>query len=172
MLRALEPGYERFGQTVLPVLLRDRCQDHCAASRRNSALVGATPPPREVLTGWDLSARSSSRECRRARTGGSRLLLAAPLVVLLLAAGVQAVRLPALTMLVVGLVVLRLTRRPVADAWAACVPIAVSLAWGIGGQPSDASDGSDCANPLSPPATWRLAEAVLVLAAVGLYTVQ
>src|SRR5438034_10278529 len=40
---------------------------------------------------------------------GSRLLLAAPLVVLLLAAGVQAVRLPALTMLVVGLVVLRLT---------------------------------------------------------------
>src|SRR5213078_1247153 len=99
---------------------------------------------------------------------GSRLLLAAPLVVLLLAAGVQAVRLPALTMLVVGLVVLRLTRRPVADAWAACVPIAVSLAWGIGGQPSDASDGSDCANPLSPPATWRLAEAVLVLAAVGL----
>src|SRR5436190_22092703 len=99
---------------------------------------------------------------------GSRLLLAAPLVVLLLPAGVQAVRLPALTMLVVGLVVLRLTRRPVADAWAACVPIAVSLAWGIGGQPSDASDCSDCANPLSPPATWRLAEAVLVLAAVGL----
>jgi membrane protease YdiL (CAAX protease family) len=88
--------------------------------------------------------------------------------VLLLAAGVQEVRLPALATLAVGFVVLRLTRRPAADAWATCLPIAVSLAWGIGGQPSGASDGSDCANALSPPAIWRLGEGVLVLAAVGL----
>ena len=47
------------------------------------------------------------------------------------------------------------------------MPVAISLAWGIWPAPPAAADGSDCANPASPVAAWRLAEAVVVLAALA-----
>jgi membrane protease YdiL (CAAX protease family) len=50
---------------------------------------------------------------------------------------------------------------------AAVIPVAVNLAWGTWPPPTPA--GLEwCADPLSPPAMWRLAEAVVVFAAVGL----
>ncbi|HYH92906.1 MAG TPA: CPBP family intramembrane glutamic endopeptidase [Candidatus Saccharimonadales bacterium] len=52
---------------------------------------------------------------------------------------------------------------PVRWAWAAALPIALSLTWGLFAPPALAIDGSDCANPLSPVATWRALEAFVVL---------
>ncbi|HEX8941300.1 MAG TPA: CPBP family intramembrane glutamic endopeptidase [Candidatus Limnocylindrales bacterium] len=57
-------------------------------------------------------------------------------------------------------------------AWAAAVPIGVSLSWGLV-VPPIAPGGADCANPASPFAVWRVAEALLAvgtLVVVGLLT--
>jgi membrane protease YdiL (CAAX protease family) len=99
---------------------------------------------------------------------GRRILLGLPLALLLLAASSMALRLPILAAPVIGFVSLRAVRSPFAAAWAATVPVAISLGWGIGGQPTGAPGGSDCANPMSPPAVWRLVEAALVLATIAL----
>ena len=47
------------------------------------------------------------------------------------------------------------------------MPVALSLFWGGLPAPAPASDGSDCANPASPVATWRAIEAVVVLVALA-----
>lgn len=91
---------------------------------------------------------------------------AAPVALLAVAAGVHDVRLPILAILVIVFLVARSRRDPIASAWAATLPVAVSLVWGLVPDPVAAADRSDCANPLSPPAVWRLGEAVLALACV------
>jgi membrane protease YdiL (CAAX protease family) len=44
--------------------------------------------------------------------------------------------------------------------------VALSLCWGSLAAPLAALDGSDCANPGSPVATWRALEALIVLASL------
>lgn len=100
----------------------------------------------------------SLRATRRAT-----LVAGTPVALLAFAAVLQEARLPALVVLIGGLVALR------GDAvgrwaWAAPIGAAISLAWGLQTAPAAAPDGSDCASPFAPPATWRLAEAVLVVA--------
>jgi len=65
-----------------------------------------------------------------------------------------------------------LRRSPLAWPVAAGIPVAINLAWGTVAVPVAAADLRDCANLLSPPALWRLAEAVTVLLAVGLLAVR
>ena len=90
-----------------------------------------------------------------------------PLALLAFAAAIPLLRLPILVALVVGTAVGIARGAPVRWAWAAAVPVAVSLAWAVWPTPLAASDGSDCANPGSPVAAWRMAEAVVVLAALA-----
>jgi membrane protease YdiL (CAAX protease family) len=91
-----------------------------------------------------------------------------PLVLLALAAAVVPLRIPVLVALVAGAAVGIARDAPVRWAWAAAVPASISLAWGIWLAPPAAADGSDCANLASPVAAWRMAEAFVVLAALGI----
>lgn len=52
-------------------------------------------------------------------------------------------------------------------AWAAPLPIAILLTWGLIPAPLAAADGTDCGSALSPPALWRLAESLVVLVTIG-----
>ena len=88
---------------------------------------------------------------------------AVPLGLLILAAAVPTVRLPVLVVLAAGTAVAVARDAPVRWAWAAGVPVALSLVWGGFAAPLAATDGSDCTDPASPVATWRAIEAVIVL---------
>ncbi len=90
-----------------------------------------------------------------------------PLVLLGLGAAIPLLRLPVLVALVAGAAVGIARGAPVRWTWAAAVPVAVSLSWGLWSAPLAATDGSDCANPGSPVAAWRVAEAVVVLSALA-----
>ena len=90
-----------------------------------------------------------------------------PLALLALAAAVVPLRLPVLVALAAGTAVGVARDAPVRWAWAAAVPVSISLAWGVWLAPAAAADGSDCANLGSPVAAWRMAEAFVVLAALG-----
>ena len=91
-----------------------------------------------------------------------------PLVLLGLAAVFVPLRIPVVIALVAGAAVGIARGAPVRWAWAAAVPVASSLAWAVWPAPPTASDGSDCANLGSPIAAWRVAEALVVLAALGI----
>ena len=61
-----------------------------------------------------------------------------------------------------------LTRRSVLRwAWAAPIPIAVWLTWRTISAPLADPGGLQCADALSPPAAWRLAQALLALGTLG-----
>jgi len=90
-----------------------------------------------------------------------------PLALLALAAAFPILRLPVLLALVAGTAVGIARDAPVRWGWAAAVPVAVSLAWGFWPAPLAAADGSDCTNPMSPVASWRALEAIVVLATLG-----
>jgi membrane protease YdiL (CAAX protease family) len=85
-----------------------------------------------------------------------------PLALLALAAAFPLLRLPVAVALVAGTAVGIARDAPVRWAWAAGVPVAISLAWGAFAAPQAAADGSDCASLTSPVALWRAAEAVVV----------
>lgn len=90
-----------------------------------------------------------------------------PIGLLVLAAVVRPARLPVLVLLTLGTVAAwRVDRRRTAG-WAAAVPVAISFAWGLVPAPEAARDGSTCASPAAPFATYRVAEAVLALGAVA-----
>jgi len=91
-----------------------------------------------------------------------------PLVLVLLAAAIREVRLPVLIALTAGTVVAIRRDAAVRWAWAAPVPVSLSLAFGLIVAPVADPGGADCANIGSPIAMWRLLEAVLVLGTVGL----
>ena len=57
-------------------------------------------------------------------------------------------------------------RRPEVAAWAGTIPVAVSLAWGLIPSSLDATDGTTCASPVAPCATFRLVDGVLALGAL------
>jgi membrane protease YdiL (CAAX protease family) len=89
-----------------------------------------------------------------------------PVLLLVLAAGVRETRLAVLVALLAGTSVAIHRQASVRWAWAAPVPVAVSLAWGLIVPPVADPGGADCALITSPPAVWRLVEAVLVLVSV------
>jgi membrane protease YdiL (CAAX protease family) len=91
-----------------------------------------------------------------------------PLVLIVLAAAVRETRLPVLIALAAGTVVALRRDAPVRWAWAAPVPVALSLTYGLLVPPEVDPLGGDCASMVSPLAMWRLLEAVLVLGTVGL----
>jgi len=91
-----------------------------------------------------------------------------PLLLLALAAAIAPLRIPVLVALVAGAAVGVARGAPVRWAWAAGVPVAISLAWGFWPAPHAASDGSDCGSLGSPVALWRLAEALVALAGLGI----
>lgn len=95
----------------------------------------------------------------------SRILDLAPLALLGLAATIRPARLPVLVVLVAGFVALR--RRDERLPWAGAIPVAVSLAWGLVPLPPEATDGTTCASPTAPFATFRLVEAGLALGALA-----
>lgn len=94
-----------------------------------------------------------------------------PLVLLVLAAAAPGLRLPLLIALALGAGVAITRDAPVRWTWAAGVPVALSLLWGGLAAPTLAIDGSDCTNPASPVATWRVIEAVIVLGALAVLAV-
>jgi membrane protease YdiL (CAAX protease family) len=91
---------------------------------------------------------------------------AVPLVLLALAAVQADTRFVVLILLALGATVAVRREAPVRWAWAAALPVAVSLAWGqltFGA----GSSGDTCADPASPLVVARVVEAVLVLAVLG-----
>jgi membrane protease YdiL (CAAX protease family) len=90
-----------------------------------------------------------------------------PVLLILLAAAVRETRLAVLVALVAGTSVAIHRKASVRWAWAAPVPVAIALSWGLITPPAADAGGADCALITSPPAVWRLAEAILVLGAVA-----
>lgn len=86
-----------------------------------------------------------------------------PLGLLAVGAVVPGMRILVLVALALGAAVGKARHAPVRWAWAAAVPVALSLVWGTWPAPSGAADGSDCADPASPVASWRALEAIVVL---------
>ena len=97
--------------------------------------------------------------------GAARALL--PIVLVLLAAGIRETRLAVLVALVAGTLVAIRREAPVRWAWAGPVPVAASLAFGLIPPPTADPTGLDCTNIASPPAAWRLLEAIVVLGVLG-----
>ncbi len=91
-----------------------------------------------------------------------------PITLVLLGAAVHETRLAVLVALVAGTLVAIRRDAPVRWAWAAPVPVALSLCWGLIVPPAAAPGGADCSSIVSPPALWRLGEAILVLGAVAI----
>jgi membrane protease YdiL (CAAX protease family) len=91
-----------------------------------------------------------------------------PLSLLALAAVVVPLRIPVLVALAAGAAVGIRRDVPVRWTWAAAVPVAINLAWGVWPAPLASPDGSDCASLTSPVAMWRLAEALVALTGLGI----
>lgn len=89
-----------------------------------------------------------------------------PSAIPLVAAAVEITRPFALLALVAGLAVALRREAPVGWAWAAAIPVAISLTWELLPDPVADPTGLDCTNPASPPAVGRLVEAVIILVAV------
>lgn len=96
---------------------------------------------------------------------------AVPLGLLVLAAALPELRMAVLLGLAAGAAVAIVRDAPVRWAWAAATPVALSLLWGGLPAPTAAIDGSDCADPASPVATWRALEALVVLGALAGFAV-
>ena len=114
-----------------------------------------------------VSTRAGAARWNTRTTTPGAVLVGVPVALAASAAAIPLLRLPVLLLLGIGLVAGR--GDPILRvAWAAPLPIAVSLAWGLVPAPLAAADGSDCASPLSPVAGWRLGEAALALATLGI----
>ena len=96
---------------------------------------------------------------------------AVPIGLLILAAVVPVVRPIVLVALVAGFTVAMRRDAPVRWAWAAPIPVAVNLCWGLLPAPVADPSGGDCTNLGSPPAVWRAAEAGLALASLALLAI-
>jgi len=93
---------------------------------------------------------------------------AVPIALIILAAAVAPSRPFVLLVLVGGLWVALGRDAPVRWAWAAPIPVAVALTFGLLPAPLAGSAGADCTSITSPPAIWRLGEAVLVLGVLAI----
>jgi membrane protease YdiL (CAAX protease family) len=91
-----------------------------------------------------------------------------PIGLLILAAAVPVARPFVLVALVAGVGVAIRRGAPVRWAWAAPIPVAVNLCWGLLPAPLADSLGADCTDLDSPPAVWRATEAALALGSLAL----
>lgn len=109
-----------------------------------------------------------------ARVGSDpRIGALAVVAALALAALVHPFRPVVAAILLAGYVVARQAPRgPAASALAGALPVAAILAWGTLGQPVADQTGAQCADLLAPPALWRLAEAAVGLAVLGVLVVD
>jgi membrane protease YdiL (CAAX protease family) len=94
-----------------------------------------------------------------------------PIGLLAAAAAVPLLRIPVLVALAAGAGIAIARDAPVRWTWAAAVPVALGLAWGVLPAPEAALGGAGCANPASPVATWRALEALVVLAALTAFAI-
>lgn len=94
-----------------------------------------------------------------------------PVAILALGVLVRETRPLVLATLVAGTVVAIRRGAPVRWSWAATVPVAVSLTWGLLPSPDHAAIPADCASPTSPIAMWRLAEAGLALGSAAVLAI-
>lgn len=90
-----------------------------------------------------------------------------PIGLLIVAAALPVARPVVLAVLAAGFVVALQRRAPVRWAWAAPIPVAVSLCWGLVPAPLADPLGGDCTDLTSPPAVWRAGEAALTLASLA-----
>lgn len=104
-------------------------------------------------------------------SGADRVRAIVPLAALGLAAAEPALRPWILVGVVAGAGIAIARDAPVRWVWAAAVPVALSLTFGGLPAPIAALDGSDCADPLSPVATWRAIEALVVVTALAILAV-
>lgn len=93
---------------------------------------------------------------------------AVPIGLLVLAAAVPVARPVVLVALIAGAAVAIRRGAPVRWAWAAPIPVAVNLCWGLIPAPLADPLGGDCTDPGSPPAIWRAAEAALALGSLAI----
>jgi membrane protease YdiL (CAAX protease family) len=91
-----------------------------------------------------------------------------PIGLLILAAAVPGSRLVVLAALVVGFAVSWRVDASTRWAWAAPIPVAVNLSWGLLAAPLADPGGGDCVSLGSPPAVWRATEAGLSLVSLAL----
>jgi hypothetical protein len=91
-----------------------------------------------------------------------------PIGLLILAAAVPGTRPFVLAALVAGFAVAWRVDASARWAWAAPIPVAVNLCWGLLTAPLADPNGADCVSIVSPPAVWRGTEAGLALASVVL----
>jgi CAAX protease family protein len=91
-----------------------------------------------------------------------------PLGLIILAALVPLARPLVLAALVGGSAVAIRRDAPVRWAWAAPIPVAVSLCWGLLPVPPVSPSGADCASITSPTAVWRTAEAGVVIGTLAI----
>lgn len=91
-----------------------------------------------------------------------------PLGLLILAAAIPVTRPIVLVGLVAGVAIAMRRNAPVRWAWAAPIPVAVSLSWGLLSAPLADPFGGDCTDLDSPPAVWRATEAALALGSLAL----
>jgi membrane protease YdiL (CAAX protease family) len=92
---------------------------------------------------------------------------AVPLALILVAAALPIARPVVLAVLVAGAAIAIRRDAPVRFAWAAPIPVAISLCWGLLPVPPVSPSGGDCASITSPTAVWRVAEAGIVLGSVA-----
>jgi hypothetical protein len=90
-----------------------------------------------------------------------------PIGLLIVAAALPVARPIVLAVLVAGFVVALQRQAPVRWAWAAPIPVAVSLCFGLLPAPLADAAGGDCTDLDSPPAVWRAGEAILTLASLA-----
>jgi membrane protease YdiL (CAAX protease family) len=91
-----------------------------------------------------------------------------PIGLIILAAAVPWTRPFVLVGLVAGAAVAVGRNAPVRWVWAAPIPVAVSLCWNLLVAPVADPGGADCTSLGSPPAVWRLTEAILTLGVLAL----
>ena len=98
---------------------------------------------------------------------GPTAVLLAPSALVICAAAVRPLRLPALVILVIGLVLSRRSADArVRAAWAAPVPVAVLLALALVPEPASAAGAVPCTDLVSPRTIRRVLEMLAVLGAV------
>ena len=104
---------------------------------------------------------------RAGTTGSSRVVLAAGLVLLLLAAAAPGLRIAIALVLAIGWVALWAGRRPESVGWAALLPVAIALPWAILAGADVPLGAAGCVDPASAIVARRMLLAVVVLVVVA-----
>jgi membrane protease YdiL (CAAX protease family) len=117
-----------------------------------------------------VSGRAASSLLRYASPRSDLVTTAAayvPIALILYGDVVRQARLLVLGLLLFGFSYTLVRRSELRWVWAAPIPIAVWLTWRTLSAPLADPNGLDCTDAISPPAVWRLAQALLALGTLG-----